>query len=254
MDDLKHRTLGRGFAILEAVAAAGEGLSVTELAAITELDKSTTSRLVSSLADLGYLHRQVDRSVILSGKVLRLTRGFEDQFDLQKLARPLLLALRDRVNETVILTVRQGNFTTSIDQVDPLQNMRLVPHVGNTAPLDATAAGRAILLSLPVAEAKSVLRATKEDKVEHPEVRLAPARLDREAERAVAQGYVWIRRSDDLERIAAPVYDAVGMPVAAISVYGPKYRMHDRIPEFGAACRDAANELTGMLRGDTRGQ
>lgn len=250
MDDLKHRTLARGIAILEAVAAAGVGLSITELAAVTELDKSTTSRLVSSLSELGYLHRQADRSVVLTGKVLRLTRGFEDQFDLQKLARPVLLALRDEVNETVILTVRQGNFSTSIDQVDPLQNMRLVPHVGNTAPLDATAAGRAILLSLPVAEAKSALQATRNEKVEHPEVRLVLPLLAKEAERAVARGFVWMRRSDDLERIAAPVYDAVGLPVAAVSVYGPKYRMHERIAEIGAACRESASAVTGLLRGE----
>ncbi len=249
MEAANHRTLARGIAILETVAAASGGSTISELAEITGNDKSTTSRLVSSLCDFGYLTRLPDRRIVLTGRVLRLTRGFQAQFDLQKLARPLLTELRDRVNESVILTIREGNFSVSIDQVDPERNFRMVPHVGNTAPLDATAAGRAMLFALPAPEQQRILAAIADEPVEHPEVRLTARALPTEAEKSRRRGYVWIQRSDDVERVAAVVLDSLGAPLAAVSIYGPRYRMRDRIDELGRECKQVADSLGMLARG-----
>ena len=64
MEEARHRTLSRGFAILEAVAAAENGTSITELARSTNIEKSTVSRLVSSLQEIGYLNRLPDLRVV----------------------------------------------------------------------------------------------------------------------------------------------------------------------------------------------
>jgi len=247
--DPRHRTLARGLSILESVADAPEGTTVSELAQLVGLDKSTASRLVSSLCDFGYLTRLPDRRIVLTGRILRLTKGFQEQFDLQALARPALTELRDNVGESVILTIREGNFSVSIDQVDPEQNFRMVPHVGNTAPLDATAAGRAILFALPPREQHRILAAIQEIPVEHPEVRLDPRMLASEADVARRKGYVWIRRSDDVERVAAVVLDSFGAPLAAVSIYGPRYRMHNKLDKLGRACKVTAEAIGMLARG-----
>lgn len=249
MEDSRHRTLARGIAILESVAEARDGMTITDLARINGVDKSTTSRLVASLCDFGYLTRLPDRRIVLTGRVLRLTRGFQEQFDLQKLARPAITDLRDRVGESVVLTIREGNFSVSIDQADPEHNFRMVPHIGNAAPLDATAAGRAMLFALPVPEQHRILAATRDEPVEHPEVRLTPRTLLKEAELARRRGYVWIRRSDDVERVAAVVLDSLGAPLAAVSIYGPKYRMADRIDELGKESKITADAVGTLARG-----
>ncbi|MDQ7992265.1 MAG: IclR family transcriptional regulator [Propionicimonas sp.] len=249
MEDSRHRTLARGIAILESVAEAHDGMTVTDLARISGIDKSTTSRLVASLCDFGYLTRLPDRRIVLTGRVLRLTRGFQEQFDLQKLARPAITELRDRVGESVVLTIREGNFSVSIDQADPEHNFRMVPHVGNSAPLDATAAGRAMLFALPAPEQHRILAATRDAPVEHPEVRLTPRTLASEAELARRRGYVWIKRSDDVERVAAVVLDSLGAPLAAVSIYGPRYRMHDRLEELGRECKVTADAVGILARG-----
>jgi DNA-binding IclR family transcriptional regulator len=247
--DARHRTLARGLAVLESVADAVEGTTVSELSQLIGLDKSTASRLVASLCDFGYLTRLPDRRIVLTGRVLRLTKGFQEQFDLQKLARPALTELRDSVGESVILTIREGNFSVSIDQVDPAQNFRMVPHIGNTAPLDATAAGRAILFALPAREQHRILAAIRDEPVEHPEVRLDPRALTTEAEAARRKGYVWIRRSDDVERVAAVVLDSFGAPLAAVSIYGPRYRMHSKLDKLGKECKVTADAIGMLARG-----
>lgn len=249
MDGSSHRSLARGIAILETVAEAPDGTTISQLAEITGTDKSTTSRLVSSLCDFGYLTRLPDRRVVLTGRVLRLTRGFQAQFDLQKLARPALTELRDRVAESVVLTIREGNFSVSIDQVDPDRNFRMVPHIGNTAPLDATAAGRAMLFALPAPDQQRILAAIQDEPVEHPEVRLTPRTLAIEAEKARRRGFVWIQRTDDIERVAAVVLDTLGAPLAAVSIYGPRYRMRDRIDELGRECKVVADAIGMLARG-----
>ncbi len=249
MEDARHRTLARGIAVLETVAETRDGMTISDLARISGIDKSTTSRLVASLCDFGYLTRLPDRRIVLTGRVLRLTRGFQDQFDLQKVARPALTDLRDRVGESVVLTIREGNFSVSIDQVDPEHNFRMVPHIGNTAPLDATAAGRAMLFALPAPEQHRILAATRDEPVEHPEVRLTARTLAQEADTARRQGYVWIRRTDDVERVAAVILDSLGAPLAAVSIYGPRYRMHDRLDELGKECKVTADAIAMLAHG-----
>lgn len=253
-EDARYRSLARGLRILEAVAAGRGGMTVTELADLTGTDKSSVSRLVASLVDLGFLARLENRRVVLTGRVLSLSKGFQRQYNLSEIARPFLRELCDSVGETIILTIRQGDYTVSIDQIDPEQPFRMVPHVGNVAPLHATAAGRAILFALPVVEQHRILDSLRDAPVEHPEVRLDRAGWAKELELARSRGFVWIPRTDDVERVAAVAQDKNGLPLAAISIYGPRYRMHDRVLELGRDARAMAQKLSraayGIRAGD----
>ena len=94
--------------LLEAVSEERHGITVTELSRATGLEVSTTSRLVGSLCDFGYLAKLPDRRIVLTGRVLRLTRGFQDQFDLRELARPMLRELRDLVAYLASLKAENG--------------------------------------------------------------------------------------------------------------------------------------------------
>lgn len=254
VNDARHRALSRGLLILETVSDARGGLTITQLAELTGTDKSTVSRLVTTLVDLGFLARLENRQVVLTGRVLSLAKGFREQFNVSEIARPYLTDLRDRTDETVILTVRQGSFSVSIDQVDPEHPFRMVPHVGNVAPLYATAAGRAILFSLPVAEQHRIMDELQDAPVEHPEVRLDQDAWARNLEKFRANGFVWIQRSDDVERIAALALDRNGGPLAAVSIYGPKYRMKGKLSELGREARLTAAQISRAAYGVRAGE
>ena len=254
MDDNRHRALTRGLRVLETISESRGGMTITEIAESTGIDKSSASRLVSTLADTGFVSRLENRRVVLTGRVLNLAKGFKQQYNLAEIAHPFLVELRDRVDETIILTIRQGTHTVSIEQIDPEHPFRLVPHVGNVAPLYATAAGRAMMFLLPTSEQRSIITALEGASVEHPEVRLDMDSWARELDAAQGRGFVWIRRSDDIERIAAVVRDRDGGPLAAVSVYGPKYRMEGRLPELGREARKTAGQISraayGVRAGD----
>ncbi|MGM7670864.1 IclR family transcriptional regulator [Microbacterium sp. A93] len=254
MDDSRHRALSRGMRLLEAIAESRGGATITELSELTGIDKSSVSRLVTTLADIGYVARVESRKVVLTGRVLGISKGFQTQYNLSEIARPYLLELRDQVDEAVILTIRQRNHTVSVDQVDPEHPFRMVPHVGNSAPLYATAAGRAILFALPVSEQHRIIDELADSDVEHPEVRLDRTSWAREIDLAQSRGYVWIPRSDDVERLAAVVRDRKGSPLAAVSIYGPKYRLNGRIPDLGREARLTAGRIARAASGMRHGE
>ncbi|UVJ39227.1 IclR family transcriptional regulator [Arthrobacter sp. CJ23] len=248
-DDTRYRALARGIRILEAVAGTRGGSTVTELAELTGTDKSSVSRLVTALVDLGMLARLESRRIVLTGRVLNLAQGFQKQYTLGEIARPFLDELCHSVDETVILTIRQGDYSVSVEQVDPEHPFRMVPHVGNVAPLHATAAGRAILFALPVGEQHRILNDLRGAPVEHPEVHLNGESWAREMELARSRGYVWMPRTDDVERVAAVAQGRNGLPLAAVAVYGPKYRMNGRVPEIGRLARATATKLSRAAYG-----
>lgn len=244
-----RRTLARGFAILELVASAADGITVTEVAARTGMDKSTASRLVSSLEELGYIYRQDDRTVVLTGKVLTLARGHSEQFDIRRVARPLLRRLRDETNETVYLSVRQGLHMLYADQFDPVRQVVVAPQVGKIVPLHGTAMGRAVLFALPRDQHPALLRELEPLPVESPELAMTLADVEREMRIAAKNGFVTIERTDDLARVGAEIRNSVGAPVAAVGVYGPAYRTAPRLDKIGRACRVIADEISTLISG-----
>ncbi len=238
------RTLARGLLLLEAVAAAPGGVGVTELAETCGLDKGTTSRLLASLRDMGYLRqRPSDRRYLLTGRVMRLARGFVAQFELRELARPHLVRLRDLTNETVHLGVREGSRLVFLDQLETDHALRLASAIGQNLPLHVTAMGRAILAALPAAERDELLEKLLADD-RHAELVVDLKQLRNELRTAEARGWATAERGDDVTRLGSAVLDATGAPVAALSVSGPAHRMAPRLAELGAHCRATAQAIS----------
>lgn len=244
-----HKSLVRGLIFLESIASSSSGLTITELADLCGVDKSTVSRIIATLIDIGFVTRLENRRIVLTGRVLSFAKGFEQQYSLTEVASPYLSDLRDRINETIILTGRQGDFTVGLDQKDPQRSFRMVPHVGITAPLYATAAGRAIMFSLPMPDQKRILTELANAPVEDEEVRLSISEWPIELDRARKQGFVWLPRTDDVERVAAVAMGRHGMPLAAVSIYGPKHRMTARITELGREARRTAALIAKAAHG-----
>lgn len=246
------RTLLRGLSLLELIADDPRGGGVTELARATGLDKGTTSRLLATLREAGYIRQDPgDRRYRVSSKVLRLSQSYSEQLDLRAVAHPHLLGLRDDVDETVHLGVVEGDRVTYIDKVEATRSVRLVSRVGHREPVHSTALGRAMLSALAAPERRQ---------------RLSELELTRRTERTVIgtaallelltesaeRGYA----VDDEENqhevtcVAAAIVDVLGAPIAAISVSGPSYRMSPRVAEIGTQCKDTADAVSRVLTGE----
>lgn len=140
------QTLDRGLQVLEAVARAGDPLTVAEAAASVGLDRTVAHRLIATLSTRGYLQRDNRGGYRLGPTCLALASAITD---LRTMARPFLEALRNTTGETVHLVVLSGREVVFIDGIESIHTLRVTSRTGRLLPAHATSVGKAWLAALP---------------------------------------------------------------------------------------------------------
>lgn len=197
------------------------GVGVSELARRADLSKSTAFRVLASL--------QVNGAVQRAGNAYRLGKMIQDlgmtqESDLHARLRdaltPYLVNLYELTRQTVHLAVLQGTDVVYLNKLYGQLSVRSPSRIGGRAPSYCTAVGKVLLAHTPSA-ASAVMEQelyawtektiTDPDKlaVELSQVRQANLAFDREE---ILMG---------LNCVGAPVFNATGQVVAALSVSGP---------------------------------
>ena len=235
----------RGAQLLVHVVEEEEAPTVGELAQLAGLPKSTTSRLVGALERQGLVQRDPARGAIKPGPVLlRYARKETSGLDLVELAGTALERLARASGETANLGVATSTAVEMLDQRDSRHILGSTNWVGQRVPHHGSVIGKVFLadgtLPLPDSPLERLAPRTITD----------PAELRRDFERTRARGYA--TAVDELEpglwAVAAPVRDAGGIVVAALSVSGPTVRLHDGLlDELGRLVRDEAADLSTRI-------
>lgn len=216
----------RAIALLEAFRDDGAALSLADLAARTGFVKSTVLRLAASLERGRLLDRTQDGRYRLGPTAARLGARYRASFRLGDHATPVLERLSSATGESASLYVREGDVRVCLHRVHSRQHQLLhFLEVGTQFPYSTGASGRVI--------------AAFTDPDGDPEVR----------RRGVARS-VRDRTILQTAAVAAPVFDAEGAFVGALSLAGPSVRFTDEaLPRLEAAVAAAAGELTRSLGG-----
>lgn len=242
------QSVDRAVAILDLLAERSEA-GVTEIAYAIGVHKSTASRLLASL-EAGRLVEQTTHrgSFRLGFGLMRLAAPVSGRMDVTREGLPVLEALAAEVGETVNLAVLRGTDVVNLEQVRGPATITTVNWVGQPTPLHATSSGKVLLAAfapddLAAFLARPLPRFTPQTITEAPE-------LERELVRVREQGYATTTEELELglDAVAAPVRDAGGRVVAAISVSGPVYRLDAaRMAEVAPAVVAAAADLSRRL-------
>jgi DNA-binding IclR family transcriptional regulator len=240
------RTLVRGLNLLELIARSNDGVTLSELAAAASLDKATTLRLLVTLREVGWVRQDVsDRRYRLTGRMAHLSQIHGHNLSIQALARPHLRRLRDEVNETVHLGVIRDDAVVYIEKLESSNSIRLVSTVGQEMPVLTTALGRAILSAYGERDRAARIRAL-------PLPKRTPQTMDKkqllhELVASAVRGYTIDHEENELgvTCVGAPIFDATGLPSAAISISGPTFRVASRLDLFGRACSKCAVTISG---------
>ena len=229
------RAVARAVGVLAALAAADTPRTLTEIAAGAGLSVPTTFRLLRTLQSEGLvsLGREGGRYT-LGSRILEFGHAYLRQFDIVSVARPFLVAARNRVHETVGLAVRSGDSWVPILSVEASQPVRRVMHPGEPTPLYASGTGKLLLAGEPDDEIEAYLARTRLEPfsattVNDPETLRAQIREIRE------RGYSCSvnERGAGGVGISAPVYAHDGGTVAAVIIAAPASRF---TPEMREAC------------------
>ena len=146
----------RAVQVLETLAHAGEPLTISEIALRIPLAKSSTSNLLTSLADAGMV-RRTGAGWVLGYKLLELGQAVLGSTDLVSEFRRIVRGLPTLSAETVLIAVLDGADVLYLARHDGTQRVRLASDVGRRLPAPVTSLGKAMLASLPRTELDRLL-------------------------------------------------------------------------------------------------
>jgi len=238
------QTLFRGLDVLELVADGPATLA--ELASRSGLTKTTAHRLASALVERGYLSFVAREGYNLGPKLLELGYLASQQINLPRVARPHLETLSDRTDDTVHLGIRDGERALYLDKISGNRRVEVQSRVGERQPLRSTGLGKALMLDdnedawrrcFVLEEAQSHSRIGIEEFL---------GRMRDYAARGRA--FDLEENEDRIRCIAAPVRDASGRIVGAISLssaaqYLDDARMAQLSGDVVAAARAISHDL-----------
>jgi len=204
--------LDKAVAVLRVAAAEPCGLA--ELCERTGLPRATAHRLAVGLEVHGLLHRGSDGKWRPGPTLAELAAGGVDP--LLEAAASVLPRLRDITGESVQLYRRDGTQRVCVAAAEPASGLRDTVPVGSRLPMTAGSGAK-------------VLAAWAEPAVQR--TLLADARFNERAlvdvrRRGWAQSVA--ERESGVASVSAPVRDAGGQVVAAVSVSGPIERIGRR--------------------------
>ena len=240
----KVQALDRAFAVLDLLGESDTPLGLAQVASSLQLHKSTAHRFLMVLER----HRMVERTT--SGKFRLGLRLFDfgnraiEQYDLRDRAQPHLRRLVAETEETAHLCILEAAHVIYIDKIEPARSVRMITRIGASNPVYCTSVGKAILAFLPEERAADVVRRIRFERFTHRTI-ATPEALRAEMEKTRRRGYAVDDEEfeEGLRCIAVPVLDAQRLPVAAVSVSGPSFRVTaQKLPSI-------ANHLLQCVRG-----
>lgn len=249
------RAVERALDVLRTIGEARAEPGLSDIADDLGLHKTTVFRLLGALERAEFVVRDEERQRYQLGPALfRLASQARRASGLHEAARPELEALAHDVGETATLEVLVGREVLILDEVHGRFLVGGAPEVGMRWPAHATSTGKVLLAAAEVEEERRGASAPRPPAGRL--ARLGPntitsrAALERELAKVRRDGYAV--GMEELEpgfvAISAPVRNAHGRTVAAVSVGGPKARLGGaRVRTVAARVRRAADRISRRL-------
>jgi DNA-binding IclR family transcriptional regulator len=239
------QVIDRAASLLEAIARYPDAVSLKVLTAETGLHASTTHRILSSLAQNGLVERDRTGHYRLGVRLLALGARMHGNIDLRAVALPVMQALRDRLGESVNLTIREGDEVVYVEKATPQRMMHVQQLVGSRAPLHVTAVGKLMLGAGGEAACEAYSRRTNLPAYTRNTIS-SLSRLVEETTDAYSKGYALDNGEAEIDVgcIGVLVYDSTGNVAAGLSVSAPiERRRMEWIGEVMAAGRTISEQL-----------
>lgn len=244
-------TLSRGLQILEVFSAESPSLSLAEISAAVELDKSTVFRFVHTLEELDYLERDPETKRYRPGlRVLRLGFTALNGLEVAQIAQPHLKALSAQCGETTNMTIRDGAEIVYVARYSTQQIISVNLQLGSRLPVYCTSMGKAQLIDLSRQELRDLLGEGPYAKV-GPNTITTLGDLVAELDKVRQQGYA-INDEDlaaGLRSVAAPIRRHNGEIAAAVNISVPSARASRQELEniLATMVKDTAHKISLAL-------
>ena len=248
----------RGMQIMELLAAENTPWSTSDIARKLKLPKSTTSYLLHTLLEQGYVRRDDAGDYRLTMRLVELSGQALRSLGIREAAQPVLRRLVAETETTAHLAVLDGAEAVYIERVPSPGFIQVNTWVGRRMPVHSTSVGKALAAYLDEAALDDLVAAHELERFT-PRTIIQPAKLRAELKKIREAGV----SVDDEENtpgircVAAPIFAGApergGVPVAAVSLTGPaQLTKGERLTFVIDRVKWAARQISQSLRGRAR--
>jgi DNA-binding IclR family transcriptional regulator len=219
--------------VLTAFDGTRRHLTLSQIAALTEMDLSSAQRFTYTLTTLGYLHKdEVTRSYELSARLFDFSYHYLLSSELVHRATPYVQQLSKETEETCNITVMDGTDIVFVLRIVSRHVIDPNILVGTRLPAYCTAPGLAMLAHLPDEEVTKILADTHLTAYTQNTV-YEPKAIRKRLQAIRAQGYAHSEEEyykGDISTAAA-IVDRNGRALGAINVAVAKPRWKGKADE-----------------------
>jgi DNA-binding IclR family transcriptional regulator len=248
--DLNVRAVIRAIAILEQFTLERPELNLTEISAGIGLSKSTTHRLLSTLEATEMVDFDKRSGHYRLGlKAFRLGSVVAKSMELVKQGDPLLALTAEETSETAFLVVADGNEALCVRRCDGLHQIRvLYLEPGKHSAFNCGAAQRVLLAHLPDSRWEEVVAGHVRRMTPYSLVSRDELERDRREIRERGYSVSWEDVTLHACALGAPVRDATGMVIAAVSISGIVQRFSaERLPGLIRSVLELGDDLSRRM-------
>jgi IclR family pca regulon transcriptional regulator len=243
-------TLERGLRVLQSFDEHHSEMTLSEVAAKTELSPAVARRCLNTLVELGYVGNR-ERKFLLRPQVLTIGSAFLSSMHVEHVCLPSLQNLRDQTGDSASLSVLQGSDILYISHVSTDRRFRLQTNVGTRYPFHATSMGKVLAAFLDDAARAELLASSALERFTERTLTV-PSSLEERFTLIRERGYD--SALDELDygivSLAIPLFDSKRRVIAAINCSTSTTRISQdelvrtRLPLL----RVAAGEIQAALR------
>lgn len=214
--------LERGLAILELVANSRSGLTFSQISRQLDFPKSSIHCMLLTFEREGYLRRSEDTGRFFCGtKLVRLANNAMQGAILRERAAPVLRTLMDHTGMTVHMAILETGAAMLIAKVERIGSHKVATWVGKRIDVHCTSLGKCLIAKVPESEVERLI--SEHGMLRHNENTIVSVvRLKQELAKVRQQGWAIDDEEEEIgfRCIGAPVLNAAGDAIAAISISG----------------------------------
>jgi DNA-binding IclR family transcriptional regulator len=225
--------------LLDVLSEAADSAGVAELARATDTGRGTVHQQLSTLVHAGWVEKSENGRYRLTLKAARIGHRAIEQASLGQRIRPALELLAQRTSEAVSLAVLDETEALIIQRVESDRVLRADLGVGSRMPLSTSASGRVLLAHASPAQWAALASRNVE----------LPTDDVLNAVRELGYSVSVNEFREGIFALAAPVFDAVGHLLGALSTAGPSSRLdlESALPPLLATAREINALLAGHV-------
>lgn len=224
-------------------------LGVAEISQRLGINKTSIFRYLYTLEASGYVFKSGDAKYMLGKKFVYMGSIVEERQTEFSLAKPELITLRDKLNETVHLSILLPDKNLMfIDKVSGTQTMQMRSQIGYQMPAYCSGSGKVLLAGLLEMGGENEIRNIKLDRktentITDTDQLLISLRNIIENGYGVEDG----EAEEGLSCIAVPIKNRQGYTVAAVSVSGLTVSFQKKKEEYVLALKETSARVEKVM-------